>query len=276
MTPEKIDALENLIKLVKGMAFTDDEGAELLEALAIAKSAIPSGQVAEDLARLHKRLETNDDKAHAAAERLAAQAQSAEAWRKRAEAAADALADVLPGEAGRLDLLARINELKRLRDGYGRDLKEYIRTGMEVAEILDGGRGFLGEGIVAGAKRVVAERDAALARVAELERQVLEEGGKFLREMGRADRLQDKVNALSAAGQVLSEHVDKAQGAEPPAEDLCTAEDAKTALRDEFAKAAMQVVMDWNNRSGATWTNDEAARRSYLMADAMLKAREAL
>lgn len=41
--------------------------------------------------------------------------QSAELWRKRVEAAADALADVLPGEVGRLDLLARITELKRHR-----------------------------------------------------------------------------------------------------------------------------------------------------------------
>lgn len=42
--------------------------------------------------------------------------QSAEVWRKRVEAAAEALADVLPGEVGRLDLLARISDLKRQRD----------------------------------------------------------------------------------------------------------------------------------------------------------------
>lgn len=38
--------------------------------------------------------------------------QSAEVWRKRMEAAAEALADVLPGEVGRLDLIARIQALK--------------------------------------------------------------------------------------------------------------------------------------------------------------------
>lgn len=38
--------------------------------------------------------------------------QSAETWRKRVEQAAEALADVLPGEVGRLDLLARIQALK--------------------------------------------------------------------------------------------------------------------------------------------------------------------
>jgi len=89
--------------------------------------------------------------------------QSAEVWRKRVEAAADALADVLPGEVGRLDLLARIAEVKRLLDGYGEELNTYIKAGVDVAKILDGEDGFLGEGIVTGAMRVVAERNEAVA-----------------------------------------------------------------------------------------------------------------
>jgi len=47
---------------------------------------------------------------------LAVLRDSEEVWRKRVEAAAAALADVLPGEVGRLDMLARVAELKRQRD----------------------------------------------------------------------------------------------------------------------------------------------------------------
>lgn len=54
-------------------------------------------------------------------------AQSAEAWRKRVEGAADALADVLPGEVGRLDLLARIAELKRQRDEWRRRAESLLK-----------------------------------------------------------------------------------------------------------------------------------------------------
>lgn len=50
-------------------------------------------------------------------------ANTAEVWRKRVHEAADALADVLPGEVARLDLVARINELKRLRDGHAKELE---------------------------------------------------------------------------------------------------------------------------------------------------------
>lgn len=49
-------------------------------------------------------------------------------WRKRVEAAAEALADVLPGEVGRLDLLARISALRAERD----DLRLRL-TALEVA-----------------------------------------------------------------------------------------------------------------------------------------------
>lgn len=47
---------------------------------------------------------------------LAAARQEALVWRQRVEKSADALSDVLQGEVGRLDLLARIAEVKRQRD----------------------------------------------------------------------------------------------------------------------------------------------------------------
>lgn len=75
---ELIDGLAATVEAQRGTVFTEANTNSLLEALAMAKAAIPSGQAAEDLARLHKRLETHDDHAHAAADRLAAQAQSAE------------------------------------------------------------------------------------------------------------------------------------------------------------------------------------------------------
>lgn len=45
-------------------------------------------------------------------------ANASEVWRKRVHEAAEALADVLPGEVGRLDLVARVNEVKRQRDEW--------------------------------------------------------------------------------------------------------------------------------------------------------------
>lgn len=68
--------------------------------------------------------------------------QSESAWRSRIEQAAEALADVLPGEAGRLDLLARISELKRQRDAAVADLAAILNawsTGEHgVAVVLEG------------------------------------------------------------------------------------------------------------------------------------------
>ena len=47
-------------------------------------------------------------------------------------------------------------------------------------------------------------------------------------------------------------------------------------LRDYFAAKAMQATVDaWIQRSIYPPTDDEVARNAYVIADAMLKAREA-
>ena len=57
-------------------------------------------------------------------ERLLESARTSEGvWRKRLEAAADALSDVAPGEMGRLDILSRIAFLRAERDEAQEGLK---------------------------------------------------------------------------------------------------------------------------------------------------------
>lgn len=64
------------------------------------------------------------------------------------------------------------DKARRLRE----ELSGHIRAGVETAEILAGPGGPLGEGIVAGAKRVASERDEALADNAALRAWVDERG----------------------------------------------------------------------------------------------------
>jgi predicted nucleic acid-binding Zn-ribbon protein len=71
---------------------------------------------------------------------LAREKQAADVWRKRIEAAAEALADVMPGEVGRLDLIARIEVLKNQRDDAQGEVVRLTAIG-QVAEdraILNG------------------------------------------------------------------------------------------------------------------------------------------
>lgn len=61
---------------------------------------------------------------------------TAEVWRKRVNEAADALADVLPGEVGRLDLVARIEALKKERyDWQQRALERDLQVVALTAEV---------------------------------------------------------------------------------------------------------------------------------------------
>jgi hypothetical protein len=159
-------------------------------------------------------------------------ASTSEVWRKRVHEAADALADVISGEVGRLDLVSRINELKRQRDEYRENM--------------------------------------------------LKEGGKFLAEMQRADQLQDRVTRLSAAGQVLSEHVNKEPPITPEEWESLGDEGGDAVLvplgwtaRDEFAKAAMHTVIiacKGEIDEGILKFAD-VARRAYRLADAMVLER---
>lgn len=70
----------------------------------------------QHISELEKSLENARKERDAALRDRDAHATNAEVWRKRVHDAAEALADVLPGEVGRLDLLARISDLKRQRD----------------------------------------------------------------------------------------------------------------------------------------------------------------
>jgi BMFP domain-containing protein YqiC len=289
MKAELRDGLVGLVESLRGVAFTKANADSLVEALAIAKAAIPSGDLAADVADIGALWSgvtpPPDDwiKAGEALERLAKQAQAAktwfakweqaetllrecrekdhtnaarggamtadavagleqekrnalsdrdrhantaEVWRKRVHEAAEALADVLPGEVGRLDLVSRINELKRQMAARERDVMTHFEA-----------------------------KNEALERVKELE--------------ARCAR-------LSAAGQVLSEHVNK----EPPitvAEWKAMSDDRSVAAlvppgwtaRDEFARAAMQGMV-----ARIPVSEDPAliAAVAYHMADAMLKA----
>jgi DNA repair exonuclease SbcCD ATPase subunit len=76
----------------------------------------------------------------------------------------------------------------------------------------------------------------------------------------RMNALEAQCARLSAAGQVLSEHVDKAP--------VCD-----TSLRDEFAKAALHAYLTSPHLIHLV-DDATAARRAYEIADAMLKARE--
>lgn len=103
-----------------------------------------SAQVAEDLARRHKRLESNDDKAHAAADRLAAGAQRVDGLVASLKAALSN-ADEAQKEAEALRV--RVSELEgrlateeseriRCRDGWAAAQKERALDNSEPAEAL--------------------------------------------------------------------------------------------------------------------------------------------
>ena len=155
-------------------------------------------------------------------------ASTSEVWRKRVHEAADALADVLTGEVGRLDLVSRINELKRQMAARERDVMTHFEA-----------------------------KNEALERVKELE--------------ARCAR-------LSAAGQVLSEHVNKEPPITPEEWESLGEEGGDAVLvplgwtaRDEFAKAAMQAQLA-HPHSGVL-TLEVIAAGAYEVADAMMKTR---
>jgi hypothetical protein len=80
MKPELIDGLIALVEAQRGTVFTEANTDSLKEALALAKSAIPSGQVAEDVAVVGAALGgARDQHRHDALSRLAAKAQGHEA-----------------------------------------------------------------------------------------------------------------------------------------------------------------------------------------------------
>lgn len=244
MTPEQVDNAEAEIRKwfppqVEGEAPIWRRALDML--VGAAKAAIPSGQAAEDEATARLGFRHDDgcaadcpaDEAGTALSRLAAKAQSAEAWRKRLEAAADALADVLPGEVGRLDLLARIAELKRQRDEARR-----------------------------GGNRLAAD---------------------MMRWEAKARDAEERCARLSAAGQVLSAHMDKTPTITQE-EWAAMSEDSEPdtsvprglpfgwTMRDEFAKAAMQALI---TKAGDILERPGIARAAYMMADTMLESREA-
>jgi BMFP domain-containing protein YqiC len=205
MTPEMILELERLVeKHERGHGQLTEAQADALRH-AIALSAISPALVA-------------DRDRHA---------NTSEVWRKRVHEAADALADALPGEVGRLDLVSRINELRRQMAARDRDLQLHFEA-----------------------------KNEALERVKELE--------------ARCAR-------LSAAGQVLSEHVNKEPPITPDGWKTMGEEGGDAVLvppswtaRDEFARAAMQGMA-----ARIPMSEDPAliTAVAYRMADAMLKAR---
>jgi len=77
----------------------------------------------------------------------------------------------------------------------------------------------------------------------------------------RARAAEKRCAALSAAGQVLSDHVDKAP---------------EWTMRDEFAKAAMQaiIIACRSELDQGMLKYSDVVRRAYGLADAMMTARE--
>lgn len=250
MTPEQLEhaaeectkALEEFSLFIKKDGRSKDALGFLKEIIALAKSTIPSGQVAEDERKIMRYLEQPKmalDGEMGPLHRLATQAQSADAYRGM----------WIEAERGRNALLAERDALRRERDDY--------------------------------------------------RQKMMEEGGKFLKEMQRADLLQDKADRLSAAGQVLSEHVDKVgERPSPCGHDLCEGvctkygpspehADAATAeflasgprvvakapewtMRDEFARAALQGILANHTTQELP---DVCAKAAYIAADAMMAER---
>lgn len=108
-----------------------------------------------DAARqMHGALVLSGSEKFAALERERDNARTSEtAWRQRLEAAAEALADVMPGECGRLDIVSRVKALKAERD---RAKEQLAWSETQRAEAL------------LGRQRMESERDAAVAANAAL------------------------------------------------------------------------------------------------------------
>lgn len=238
MTPEQFDhaaeectkAMEEFALFAKKDSRSKDALGYLKEIIALAKAAIPSGQVAEDVA-LVKRMTTEwvdyrSTGAHAAIDRLAAQAQSAHEW------------------------FAKWEQAETLVAGLRKDLA----------------------GLDAKWMRAIGDRDRLAAELAELRDMHSQMCRASAEHQRRADEAEARCARLSAAGQVLSAHVDNEQcpclkdsplGTERP----CPEHDAGWTIRDEFAKAAMQGLLANPSRDGLV---SEFARDSVLFADAVL------
>jgi hypothetical protein len=206
MTPDRLDKLRGVVDGLRMLGLSQEDADGLGDALSLAKSAVPSGQVAKDVDSLEgslavlfgqdeqfARTYADDDRATLA--RLAAQAQSARhAWERHAE-----------------------------KDrAYG---------------------------------DMIAQRDAAWSEVATLRKNLADAQKDAAANAEEARMLKERVHRLSAAGHVLSEHVDKAP---------------EWTMRDEFAKAAMQALYTSPGRQNL---EDDTAKRAYRMADAMVAVR---
>lgn len=233
-------------------------------------------------------------------------ANASEVWRKRVHEAAEALADVLPGEVGRLDLLARIAELKRQREVAVEAANARFRE-MQEAEAREKDQRRRAE-------NAEHERDAAVRAAKEWER-LRNDAHRLYRETG--DRLDAAVAAhaelLGAARRYdaymdLSEPwsngdlgIDDASGLNEASAALhaliaeerhepvritanewkAMSEDGNGAAlvppgwtgRDEFAKAALQAQLAQPYKG--VLTPQAIADGAYEVADAMLKARAA-
>lgn len=200
--------------------------------------------------------------------------QSAETWRKRVEQAADALADVLPGEVGRLDLVARIQALKieagRLDAHAGLANEEVDRLRSELARLKSSGQ-------VAEDVKVVRERLSRLIGAPHPADEAVYEA--LWRVAARAQGYKEATSERDEANTALALVAHERDRLRDYAKHIETCRDAavadNAALLEQLQDLRKRVEWVREAADGAAgrrelWVNEQDVLRACASTDAML------